>query len=159
MLSSDSILDIYLQPEEFYWGDGETRIKTLLGSCIAICMWHPTLKIGGMSHSLLPSRGDKRPKEGFAEARYVDEAVELFVAEVRRSGTQPGQYRVKIFGGANVLPSIQAEHAIGPRNYEMSKKALLRHGFSVFSEHTGGSGARNIILDLWSGETWMRKLS
>jgi hypothetical protein len=47
-------IDIFLQPGEFYFGDHETRIRTLLGSCVAITMWHPRLRIGGMCHYLLP---------------------------------------------------------------------------------------------------------
>ena len=52
----DDILEIFLQPGEFYFGEGKTRIRTLLGSCVAITLWHPRLHIGGMSHYMLPSR-------------------------------------------------------------------------------------------------------
>jgi len=56
--------EIYLQPGEYFWGGENNRVKTLLGSCVAICIWHPKLKIGGMSHCLLPSRGHGGPRVG-----------------------------------------------------------------------------------------------
>lgn len=158
MIPQESILEIYLHPNEFYWGDGETRIKTILGSCIAICMWHPKLKLGGMSHSLLPTRLDGTLKAGGLDGKFVNEAVQLFLFEVLKSKTKPEDYKVKIFGGANVLAATNDEKTIGARNYEMGHKALGAAGFAVFSEHAGGTEARNVMLDLWSGETWLRRI-
>ena len=158
MIPLESILEIYLHPNEFYWGDSETRIKTVLGSCIAICMWHPKLKIGGMSHSLLPTRFEPSVKVGNLDGRYVDEAVQLFLFEVLKAKTKPEDYKVKVFGGAAVLATNNTEQTIGSRNYEMSQKSLKEAGFTIFSEHTGGNEARNVMLDLWSGETWLRRI-
>ncbi len=158
MIQKELILDIYLHPNEMYWGDGETRIKTVLGSCIAICMWHPGRKVGGMSHSLLPTRRNPEDKKVKADPRFVDEAVELFVKAVLESGLKPAEFKVKIFGGANLLATNREEATIGEQNREIAYAALEKHGFFVFSEHTGGAETRNVILDLWSGETWLRSI-
>jgi chemotaxis protein CheD len=159
MIDKELILDIYLHPNEMYWGDGETRIKTVLGSCIAICMWHPGLKIGGMSHSLLPTRRNPEDKKIKADPRFVDEAVDLFSTEVSRVGLAPAEFKVKIFGGANLISTNREELTIGEQNREIAYTALGKHGFFVFSEHTGGTETRNVILDLWSGETWLRRIT
>jgi len=37
-------LEIFLHQGEVYFGDRDTRIRTVLGSCVAITMWHPELK-------------------------------------------------------------------------------------------------------------------
>lgn len=158
MIPKELILEIYLHPNEIYWGDGETRIKTVLGSCIAVCMWHPGRKIGGMSHSLLPARRQSEEKRGKADPRFVDEAVELFASEVARAGLAPSEFKVKIFGGANLLLTNREEATIGEQNLATAHQALQRHGFFVFSQHTGGNETRNVALDLWSGETWLRRL-
>ncbi|MBL8511280.1 MAG: chemotaxis protein CheD, partial [Betaproteobacteria bacterium] len=57
MSDTSFVMDIFLQPGEFYFGDADTRIRTLLGSCVSITMWHPTRRIGGMCHYMLPTRG------------------------------------------------------------------------------------------------------
>jgi Chemotaxis protein; stimulates methylation of MCP proteins len=56
-----AIMEIFLQPGDWYFGDRDTRIRTLLGSCIAITIWHPRLLVGGMCHFLLPGRGTCTP--------------------------------------------------------------------------------------------------
>src|SRR5439155_18563598 len=50
MRKPTAYLEIFLQPGEWYFGDADTRIRTLLGSCVAITMWHPRRCLGGMCH-------------------------------------------------------------------------------------------------------------
>jgi len=154
-VDDNSFLEIYLQPEEFYWGEKDTRLKTILGSCVAVCMWHPRLHIGGMSHSLLPSRTAKMAAANLSP-RYVDEAIVMFCREIKKAETRPAEYIVKIFGGANMLKDA-SQFEIGIRNLKTCETDLAAAGFRIASQHTGGSGPRNIVLDLWSGDTWLKK--
>ncbi|MDX1678888.1 MAG: chemotaxis protein CheD, partial [Arsukibacterium sp.] len=71
----DSAIDIFLQPGEFYFADEPCCIRTILGSCVAITMWHPRLKIGGMGHCMLPSR---KGNSDTLSAKYEDEAMQMF---------------------------------------------------------------------------------
>ena len=48
MKKPDHVIEIFLQPGDFYFGGADTRIRTILGSCVSITMWHPTRLIGGM---------------------------------------------------------------------------------------------------------------
>jgi chemotaxis receptor (MCP) glutamine deamidase CheD len=52
---SANVIDIFLQPGEYFVGDASYRVRTLLGSCVSITLWHLRLKIGAMSHFLLGS--------------------------------------------------------------------------------------------------------
>ena len=66
--------EIMLQPGEFFFGQDDTIIRTHLGSCVAITMWHPEQKRGGMCHYMLPSRArSDDPLDG----RYADEAIQF----------------------------------------------------------------------------------
>lgn len=80
------VVEIFLQPGESYFGDKNTRIRTLLGSCVSITLWHPHLLIGGMCHYLLPDRGGKS-STGELDGRYADEAIQILLKEVRAAGT------------------------------------------------------------------------
>lgn len=155
MQEPDFIFDIFLQPGEIYWGDFETRIRTLLGSCVAICLWHPKLRIGGMSHSLLPVRKIPAEKPG-PDPRYVSEAVEMFKEEVLKAGTRPSEYVVKIFGGGSFIK--EDIDSIGSQNIKMTRTLLDQNGFQIYNEHLGGMMGRNIILQLWNGEVWLKKI-
>src|SRR5437867_13268763 len=95
-------LEIFLQPGEWYFGDADTRIRTLLGSCVAITIWHPRRCLGGMCHYLLPTRNPARIDT--LDGRYGDEALLLLLQEVTRHNTILEEYTVKLFGGGNMFP-------------------------------------------------------
>ena len=48
-----------LMPGELWSGRGAASVRTLLGSCVALTLWHPRLRVGGMCHYLLPRRQRK----------------------------------------------------------------------------------------------------
>ena len=50
-----SLADLVLQPGEWFFGQSPNRISTLLGSCVAVTVWHPILRCGGLCHSDLCS--------------------------------------------------------------------------------------------------------
>ncbi|MCQ8103977.1 chemotaxis protein CheD [Methylomonas sp. SURF-2] len=156
----DFFIEIFLQPGEFYFGDRDTRIRSLLGSCVAITLWHPRLKIGGMCHYMLTTHHGNKPKTEL-DGRYADDAMVLFMRELDNSGTWPRDYEVKMFGGGNMFP---AHGKIGPisvpeNNIHYGRGILIRHGFRIKAGHLGSSGHRNIIFDIWSGNVWVQHVA
>ena len=154
------VLEIFLRPGEFYFGEDKTRIRTLLGSCVAITLWHPRLRLGGMCHYMLPSRLSGRQGEP-SDGRYADEALEMFAREMRRSNTRAAEYQAKIFGGGRMFSTAaKGRHYvdISERNVQIGRKLVARGGFNLVSEDLGGSGHRNVVLDLWSGDVWVRRV-
>jgi chemotaxis protein CheD len=177
MKKSAHTIDIFLKQGAVYFGDRDTHIRTVLGSCVAVTMWHPELLIGGMCHYMLPTRQPRGPALycrirnapiGFPSRRapgakaldgkYADEALELMFAEIQRSGTRPDEYRIKLFGGGNMFPDttrLRPQH-VGLKNIEVVTGLLAHHGLKVSAEHLGGIGHRNLIFDIGSGHVWMR---
>lgn len=154
------VLEIFLQPGEFYFGDEKTRIRTLLGSCVAIALWHPELRIGGMCHYMLPHRPHMRHGEPL-DGRYAEEAMQMFMRELRRSGTSPADYHVKAFGGGQMFEQANRPRRhldICQRNMEAGHALIVRHGFRLRAHDMGGDGHRNVILDLWSGDVWLKRM-
>jgi chemotaxis protein CheD len=150
------VVEVFLQPGEFWFGDQNTRIRTLLGSCVSITIWHPARKIGGMCHYMLPGRGAHHGGE--PDGRYAEEAMLLFLREIRQAGTSPSEYQAKLFGGGNMFGSHARSGSIdvGRRNIERGRELLQFNGFKVLSEHLAGFGHRNIIFDIWSGDVWLK---
>ncbi len=151
-------IDVFLQPGEVYFGDQETRIRTLLGSCVAITWWHPKLRIGAMCHYLLPERPRGRPsKEKGLDGRYADEAFQLVMRYIQSAGTLPADYQVKMFGGGHMLAGDPGKlAAVGERNIEFGKEWLASHGFRLAREHLAGNGHRHIVFDVANGDVWVR---
>lgn len=160
MKAPDQVKDVFLQPGAFYFGEGATRIRTLLGSCVAITLWHPALRIGGMCHYLLPRRGSARTGE--LDGRYGDEAVELFLRELKARGTRPVDYEVKLFGGGNMFLGTAgglSRGGVAAINVQAGRELLARSGFSILAEHVGGEGHRQVVFELWNGYVWVRQHS
>ena len=150
------IFDIFLQPGDTYWGDRLTRIRTLLGSCVSIALWHPRLREGGMCHFMLPSR-TKPSTDGALDGRYAEEAMEMLVAEMKRVGSRPGEYEAKLFGGGSMFISAEPEDAVGERNIRVARDLAAKHGLRVVSESLGGPFFWRLHLEMWSGNVWVRK--
>lgn len=167
-----AFIEIFLNPGEFYFGDQTTRIRTILGSCVAITMWHPTLLIGGMCHYVLPSRihNPSDPLDG----RYADEAMTLFLQEIKRSHTHIDDYQVKIFGGGKMFDlQSQKGHcgrtpcnelidsnckSVSCRNIYAAKMLVQKHQLNVKGSCLGGHGHRKLFLDIWSGHVWSKRV-
>lgn len=157
MQKPDFYIDIFLQPGEFYFSDRETRIRTLLGSCVAITLWHPRLQIGGMCHYLLPMH-HSNSEQSELDGRYANDAIALFMLELDKTGTWPSDYEVKMFGGGNQFPNqIKSNQVSVPdNNINVGRSLLKQHGFTIKANHLGGTGHRNVIFDVWSGQVWMQ---
>lgn len=157
MKKPDFYIDIFLQPGEFYFGDRETRIRTMLGSCVTITLWQPKLQIGGMCHYLLAE--NRRSERGKAlDGRYADGAMMMFMRELEKSQTQPQDYEAKMFGGGDQFPGRRSaiDLRVSDNNVQAGKALLKSHGFNLKAEHSGGTGHRNVIFDCWSGHVWMQ---
>jgi chemotaxis protein CheD len=149
--------DINLAPGEFYFGGGRKRIHTLLGSCVAITMWHPQRSIGGMCHYLLATRG---LSQRLTQGHYADEAVQLFLHAIDKASTRPREYEVKLFGGGDMF-HVQGQRAglinVSHSNIERGAQLLLEHGFTIKSSDLGGTSHRKIYLELWNGDVWVQR--
>jgi chemotaxis protein CheD len=156
----DDAIPAFLHPGGIYFGDSDIRIRTVLGSCVAMVFWHPTLLLGGMCHYMLPSRVHAPGKEiegAVLDGRYGDESMSLMVQEMHRRATQPREYHVKVFGGGNMFPGkrhVEQRH-VGLKNIEAARKLIDQHGLYCVAEHLGDVGYRNVIFHTRSGDTWV----
>ncbi len=147
----------FLHPGQFYFGDSKDRIGTLLGSCIAICLWHPILKVGGMCHFVLPANQDK--KSPMLNGRYAPDAMELFRQSVRKRNTTMKQYQALIYGGGNVVAALAGnkEDTIGMRNAGTAMELLMAENVSITVVDVGETWSRRISFDVSSGEVEVKK--
>ncbi|WP_296930225.1 chemotaxis protein CheD [uncultured Marinobacter sp.] len=146
-------IDIFLHPGDWYFGDRDTRIHTTLGSCIAVTLWHPELKLGGMCHYMLPGRS----LESTLNARYGADALELLVAEIRQQGTVVTDYEAKLFGGASMFDVGPHGSSVARRNVDAAEALMAHYGLSVTSRSLGGTGYRRLFFSIADGDVWVRR--
>jgi chemotaxis protein CheD len=141
---------------QLYFGHRPRSVRTLLGSCVAITLWHPTRRIGGMCHFLLPSR--RRRASDPLDARFGDEAVSLLAAAIDRAGTRCQDYEAQLYGGADTLPDgANVKFDVGERNIAMAWELIDRHGFSLSNVDVGDRVPRTVELDFRTGAVTMRR--
>ena len=148
----EPVREVYLSPGDFCFGEGRLRISTLLGSCVSIILWHPLLAHGGMCHYMLPGRNQPRGNLAL-DGKYGDEAMELFMVELKKRRTIPAQYQVNVYGGGNMFDD-QASTGIniGKQNIEKVHSLLDDYGFTLAYDHLGSFGHRKIAFNVWDGE-------
>jgi chemotaxis protein CheD len=158
------LMDIFLQPGELFVADHNYQIRTILGSCVSITLWHPRLRVGGMSHFLLPNRPSVVHESEF-DGRYGDEALLLMFKDLKALGINPTQCEAKIFGGGNMFPGNQHARGqqakgltVGVRNGEAARELLRVHGITVVTESLFGIGHRQIIFDVSKGDVWSKQV-
>lgn len=158
ILQTAKPVEIYLLPGDFHFGDENARIHTVLGSCVSIAVWHPLLRIGGMSHSILPSRRKGKSDNHKRDGCYIDDAIELLLREIGKHHTHPLDYQVKLFGGGNMFRQPLAGKAlnVGGDNIKAARTLLEAGGFNIHAEHVGGGGHRSIIFDLRDGSVLIK---
>ena len=151
------ITEVFLKPGEYFVGNAEHRIGTLLGSCVSITIWHPRTRVGAMSHFLLPTRGG--PPVEDLDGRYGDEALWLMLHQLAVTGVAPAQCEAKIFGGGDMFPAHtgKGNHHVGKKNGLAARAMLKAYGISVVSESLFGEGHRRIFFDVRNGHVWSRQ--
>jgi chemotaxis protein CheD len=129
-----------------------------LGSCIAICLWHPVLRIGGMCHFVLPSRPSGESKSEELDGRYGEEAMKMFDLALKLHQTNYKEYQAKIFGGANMFRETAGFKGdlIGEKNTEKAMQLLMNRGATITVVHVGEQGHRRIVMDVTTGDVWVK---
>lgn len=153
---STSLIKVYLLPGDYQVGDSRYRIRTLLGSCVSITLWHPRLQVGAMSHFVL--HGSKH-EVGSLNARYGEDALRLMEAELSALGVKVAECQAKIFGGGAMFETRGKTSMldIGRKNGEAARRMLLERNIPIFSESLFGEGHRQIAFNVKTGDVWVRQ--
>lgn len=145
-----------LMPGELWFGAEAASVKTLLGSCVAVTLWHPKRRVGGMCHYLLPSRQRKggEPLDG----RYGDEAVLAMVNLLERHGCASRELVAHLYGGADTMSEAAGVKLdIGERNIDQGWKLVDHFAFSLEGVDVGDNVPRTVSLDLRTGVVECRR--
>lgn len=118
-----------------------------LGSCMAIIIYEPVMKVGGLAHAMLPTANGKKGQPG----RYVDSSVELMVKTLCEIGAEKRNLVSGEVGGATIF-NFGGELAIGKKNIDATREALSSRQIPVIFKEIGGSRGRNVVFDLGTGE-------
>ena len=153
-----------IMPGDLGFGSRNDVFTTLLGSCIAVTIWHPLLKVGGICHFVLPSNGQNHTAP--MNPRYGDEAIRMMRDKVRSTRTNPQDYVTGVYGGSIMVRSVSNECGdnslteskkcvgcanVACRNKKAAFDQLSKQGFKVDRSDVGGRCYRQIRFRLSDG--------
>lgn len=137
-------------------GEGAELVTYALGSCIAVAVWDPAVRVGGLLHFMLPDSTVDRQGQGRDHPyRYADTGVPLLFREAYQQGADKRRLVVRLAGGAAVV-NDNGLFSIGKRNYAALRKILWRAGVLVHAEDVGGTLSRTVRLEIGSGRMLVR---
>ena len=140
---------------EYYASREPAVIKTLLGSCVAACLYDRINRIGGMNHILLPGKADL--KEMDDPSRYSINAMEILINSMMKLGSERGQIIAKVFGGASVIQGISPGKAVGPKISEFVVSFLKNEGIKISGSDLGGFKSRTIFFHTDTGDVFLKR--
>jgi len=146
---------VYIHPGEQYVTKKDIVISTLLGSCVAACLYDPVNNVIGMNHFLLASRKNIPINQlsGSDAGRYGVHAMELLINAMLRQGAEKRHLRAKVFGGGAVLPSlnrINEEGGVGEINIRFIRDFLRDENIPLISSCLGGS--QGMLIHFFSAD-------
>ena len=148
--------NVILMPGQMSFSTASAQLRTLLGSCVSVTLWHPGRRWGGMCHYLLPQRTRKVGEA--LDGRYGDEALQAMVEKLTRLGTKPSEYVAHLYGGADTLPEGTAlKFNVGERNIEAGWRLIDQYGFQLDGVDVGEDVPRTVSINLATGEVDMRR--
>jgi chemotaxis protein CheD len=132
----------------------ERPLSTLLGSCVAVCLFDPTMKIGGINHFMLPNmgRGGNKDVDSLLSGDY---AMESLLNAMLNKGAKKVRLQAKAFGGGTI---IETSLSIGMRNASFTKEWLAREGIPLVSSDFLGPWSRKVLFLPGTGDVFCRRL-
>jgi chemotaxis protein CheD len=127
-----------------------------LGSCIAVSIYDPMARVGGLLHIMLPESQIDQQRAEQTPFMFADTGVPLLFRKAYEQGAAKARLVVRLAGGAQVMDDARIFN-IGKRNYLAVRKILWKAGVFIQAEAVGGDVSRTVRLDLSSGSFWIRE--
>jgi chemotaxis protein CheD len=145
--------EIVVRVADLRVGTGQDVLVTVgLGSCVAILLYDPVARVGGLAHILLPSQALSRTDQN--AAKFPQTAIPHLVDLMAREGASPRRLTGRLVGGASMFASLAAPGTIqmGERNIVACRQVLHSQGIPLVGEAVGGDYGRTVKLRIADGQ-------
>ena len=143
---------VYLHAGQVHAAAEPSSLVTVLGSCVAVCLYDREAGVGGMNHFLLP-----HPTLREHSPRFGAYAMPHLLEEVLKLGARRERLGAKVFGGACVIEAFKGRN-LGAENVALALKALDEARVQVLERDVGGRHGRKLVFHTDVGAAWVRAL-
>lgn len=135
----------------------EQPLATLLGSCVAVCLFDHQVRVGGLNHFMLPSirRSHHDDVDTLLSGSY---AMESLLNALLQRGARKERLQAKAFGGGTIINTSGPAMNIGVRNATFAKEWLEREGIPLAASDFLGPWSRKVLFVPTTGDAYCRRM-
>lgn len=132
-------------------------LATLLGSCVAVCLFDPQARVGGLNHFMLPNirRSSNDDVDTLLSGSY---AMEALLNGLLQRGAKKIRLQAKAFGGGTIINTSGPLMSIGTRNADFTKEWLQREGIPLLASDFLGPWSRKVLFVPTTGDAFCRRM-
>lgn len=142
----------FIHVGQIYVDVAPCAMSTVLGSCVAVCLYDTKLGIGGMNHYLLPLWDGN----GLRSSKFGNISIPKLIETMQEEGSCLKTIKAKIFGGASINIFGSDDMMIGKKNILIAKEILKEYKIAVVAEDIGGEYGRKIKFNLECGRVLLQ---
>lgn len=146
--------DLYVLPGRLAASREARQLRTVLGSCVSVCLFDPVARIGGMNHFLLPTEtGAAR-----GSLRFAGPAIQRLIEELAVLGASRNRLVAKVFGGSVASGAAGHVFPVGYQNVRAAHRLLREERIRVVAEDVGGPWGRKVFFRTGDGVAFVKSL-
>ncbi len=143
----------YIHSSQLFVAVRPTVIQTVLGSCVAVCLYDAKMQISGMNHYLLPLWNN----DGLASPKYGNIAIAKLVEAMEAVGCERRNMIAKVFGGASPNNFDSSKNLlVGDKNIQIAQHVLSEYKIKILASDLGGTRGRKISLESHTGRVILK---
>jgi chemotaxis protein CheD len=152
--NGDRPASVYLYPGDWLASADALVVSTVLGSCVAVCLWDHETRSGGLNHFVLPYAS----REDGAPCRFGPSAMELLLEKVLALGCERRNLTARMFGGASQFAPSSERVPIGAQNVAVATRFLEEAGIPLVESQVGGTRGRRVVFSIATGDVAVKNL-
>lgn len=153
--NTGSLEEVFLNPGDLVFSKKPVVLKTVLGSCVAVCLYDTEHRWGAMCHYLLPIA----PSDLHRSTKYGDIAIKVLLHRfLVKHEAKRENLVATIIGGAFIVFDEREVFFIGDRNIEVAQNLLKKEGIRILAMHTGGEFGRRVIFNTATNKLMVNSL-
>lgn len=138
-------------------GKMDCLVTYALGSCIAVAVYDPLTKVGGLLHYMLPDSLLDSEKARVHPGMFADTGIPLLFKTCYKLGAEKKRMIVKVAGGARIMDDMNY-FRIGQKNLTALRKIFWKNNVLIDAEDTGENFNRTVRLEIATGKFLVKGL-
>lgn len=137
--------------------EGDWLVTYALGSCIAVAVYDPKVKVGGLLHYMLPDSTLDSEKAREHPGMFADTGIPLLFKSCYKLGAEKRRMIIKIAGGARIMDDTNY-FRIGQKNLTALRKIFWKNNVLIDAEDIGENFNRTVRLEISTGRFLVKGL-